>query len=248
MMSFLRLATSVLTAVSMLALSELGAIDLASMSTSNPFRENSVAASPRSNLRYQLPKTRKIVSTQGAGSRTGGEALQVKVELLVPKDHIALTTAGHPAFFWYFSSVPTVPVEVALYKRGVGTPVFVQRLEVKQAGILKVEMPQNLPELAPDTAYRWSVSLIRDEDQRSTNPTYQAWIQRVQPSAEETKQFRSAKSDRDLAILYAQSGFWYDALTAIATPYISHPDPTLRSDLALLLNQVGLERTIDQTR
>ncbi|KAM3107210.1 DUF928 domain-containing protein [Phormidesmis sp. 146-20] len=244
MMRPFRLATLILTAVSMLTLSELAAIDLTS--NPSPLKENAAIAAPRSNFRYQLPKTRKIVSTQGAGSRTGGEALRVKVELLVPKDHIALTTAGHPAFFWYFSSVPTVPVEIALYKRGVGTPIFVQRVQVKQAGISKIEMPQNLPELTPNADYRWSVSLIRSEDERSTNPTYQAWIQRVQLSAKETKQFRLANSDRDRAMLYAQSGYWYDALTAIATPYISKPNPTLQSDLALLLDQVGLARTVQK--
>ncbi|NJK54266.1 MAG: DUF928 domain-containing protein [Leptolyngbyaceae cyanobacterium SU_3_3] len=58
-------------------------------------------------------------------------------------------------------------------------------------------------------------------------------------------QIQAATSDRARASIYAQSGLWYDALAAIATPYTDRPtDPILQADLTLLLDQVGLAKLI----
>jgi Domain of Unknown Function (DUF928) len=251
-MTPLKLSTLVLAAASMLLLQETGLFRFAANfgmgdRAPTPLGESVLAASVRSSLRYQLPKTRKLASTQGAGSRTGGETAQAKVELLVPKDHVAFTTKARPTFFWYVSKVPSAPVEFALHKQGVAAPILVKRVDITQAGLVKLEMPLDAPELTLDATkkYRWSVSIIAHEMQRSANPTYQAWIQRVQLAPEEMIQIQAATSDRERASIYAQSGLWYDALAEIATPYADRPsDPILRADLTLLLDQVGLAKLI----
>ncbi|NJK54265.1 MAG: DUF928 domain-containing protein [Leptolyngbyaceae cyanobacterium SU_3_3] len=120
------------------------------------------------------PKLANLASTQGAGSRTGGETAQAKVELLVPKDHVAFTTKARPTFFWYVSKVPSAPVEFALHQQGVAAPILVKRVDITQAGLVKLEMPLDAPELTLDTTKNtvglFQLSPMKTSDRR-TQPT-----------------------------------------------------------------------------
>jgi hypothetical protein len=248
MMKLLKLTALVLAATSILAIQEMLVMAVTPL-VAGSFRaalSGSFAWAAPAKLQYRLPKTKKLASSQGAGARSGEELL-VKTVLLVPKDHIALTTAGRPTFFWYFSRVPDFPVEFALYQQGVAKPILIQRVAIEKAGIIQLAIPQNIPELVadPNKKYRWSISLIKLEDEPSTNPTYQAWVQRVQLTPDQMNQIQAANTNHDRASLYAQSGFWYDSLGQIATVYISKPnDSDLRADMRALLEQVDLPKTI----
>ncbi|MGV0029322.1 DUF928 domain-containing protein [Phormidesmis priestleyi] len=214
----------------------------------------SVAASPaqkpKASLRYtppKLPARGRLRSTQGAGSRGGEDVAVVQVKLLAPTDHVGRTTAGHPTFFWYVSSASGFPIEFALFERGVVKPIFVKQMSVKQAGIIKLEMPSDRPELQPGKEYRWSVSIVQFPTMISLNPVFQSFITRVELMPDQAKQLASVTPNRDRAAFYAEAGIWYDALEAIATDYLNKPiDPTLRADLVTLLNQIGLPQVLEQ--
>lgn len=204
----------------------------------------------KASLRYtppKLPARGRLRSTQGAGSRGSERVTVVQVKLLAPTDHVGLTTSGHPSFFWYVSGASAFPLEFALFERGVAKPIFVKRMAVQQAGIIKLEMPSDRPELQPGKDYRWSVSIVQFPTMISFNPVFQSFITRVELTPDQAKQLKSVTSGRDRAAFYADTGIWYDALGAIATDYLNKPtDLALRGDLVTLLNQIGLPQVLEQ--
>ena len=217
-------------------------------STTNP----ALASFPKptqSNFSYVPPIRGMPRRTQGTGTR-GCEHSQVALQLLVPNDHTAETSSGHPTFFWYISELPKEPVEFALVESGVAQPIFVKQLQLNKTGIVQLEMPKNLPELLPNREYRWSVSLICNALRHSNDSFAQGWIKRVPVTPLLEQQLAAAKSDRDSpaetlrerASVYAKAGLWYDALGAIATAQATNSsDPSIREDFLSLLAQVGLK-------
>ncbi len=200
-----------------------------------------------SNFSY-IPPTRGMPRrTQGTGTRGCDQSQSVALKLLVPNDHTAQTLSGHPTFFWYVSEVPREPIEFALVESGVAQPIFVKQLQLDKAGIVRLEMPKNLPELIPNRDYRWSVTLICNVNQRSNDSFAQGWIKRVPITSALEQQLSAAASDRDRASVYAKAGLWYDALNAIATAQASNSsDPSIREDFLSLLDQAGLKEVAVQ--
>ncbi len=203
----------------------------------------------RAKLNYVPPYRGTPRRTQGTGTRGGDEAESVSLKLLVPDDHTGQTLSGHPTFLWYVSQVPREPVEFALVESGVAQPIFVQQLQLDKAGIVRVEMPKNLPELVPGKEYRWSVSFIENVNQPSNDTFAQSWIERVPETAGLKQQLAAARTNRDRASVYAQAGAWYDALNALSTAQAANPtDSSIREDFIALLEQGGLQEVALQER
>lgn len=212
---------------------------------SNPiFASPALASFPKpveaTHFSYVPPRRGMPRRTQGTGSRGCTSSQPVALELLVPNDHTAQTASGHPTFFWYVSEMPAEPVEVALVESGVAQPVFVQQVQLKNAGINQLKMPANLPELVPGKEYRWSVTLICNANRRSNDTFAQGWIKRVPPSADLEQQLSAAKTAHERASVYAKAGVWYDALNALSA------DASIRKEFLSLLDQVGLSEVAIQ--
>jgi hypothetical protein len=197
---------------------------------------------PQLNFSYVPPYRGTPRRTQGTGSRGGDSSQSVTLELLVPNDHTGQTLSGHPTFVWYISDIPKEPVEFALVESGVAEPIFVQQLQLQKAGIVRMEMPKNLPELVPGKEYRWSVTLIDNANQRSNDIFAQSWIKRVPETPSLKQQVSAAKSDRDRASIYAKAGLWFDALNTLLTAQAANAsEVSIREDFFLLLDRAGLK-------
>lgn len=202
-----------------------------------------------SNFNYVPPYRGTPKRTQGTGTRGDDESDGVALKLLVPIDRIGQTLSGHPSFFWYVSEIPEQPVELALVESGVAQPIFVQQLQLDKAGIVELEMPKNLPELVPGKEYRWSVTLINNNNQRSNDTFAQSWIKRVAETPALRQQLAAAKSDRERASVYAEAGLWYDALNTLSTAQATNPtDASIRADFLSLLDRAGLKEVAAQER
>lgn len=192
-------------------------------------------------FRYVPPTRRAPKSTQATGSRgcIQSQSQPVTLTLLAPKDHDGLTISGHPTFFWDVSA--PAPMVFTLTVPGVAQPLFEQQIQAQSAGIVQLKMPQNLAELVPDREYRWSVSLICNQNRPSANAFVQSWIKRVPATSQLKQKIAATPSERDRAKIYAEAGLWYDALEAISTVYKNNPkDTSLLEDRLSLLEQVGL--------
>jgi len=51
-----------------------------------------------------------------------------------------------------------------------------KQLQTKVAGVIRLNMPEDLPELVPGREYRWSVELLCNPERPSANPIAQSWL------------------------------------------------------------------------
>lgn len=179
--------------------------------------------------------------TEGSGSRGCTNSIPVSLKLLTPNDHIARTVSARPTFFWYLSDTTNVPMVFSLVEPGKSEPIFQQQLKADKAGIIKVELPPNVPELAVGREYRWTVALVCSEKRPSENIYARAWIERIAISSELSQKLGTADSDRDRALIYARSGIWQDAVATLYKAHTANPGETqVLNSLNTLLAQVGI--------
>lgn len=193
------------------------------------------------------PQRRPIARTDGSASRGCPSGMFGSISLLVPSDHIGLTVSAHPTFSWYVSAVPSTTMQFALVEPGVVKPILVKQLKVNKSGIIQLDLPELLS-LSVGKEYRWTVSLICNQKRPSQNIYVRSRIQRVWVKALEVPELMGnpvsdniSTTMRDRAILYGQSGIWYDAVSTMSKAYLTNPqDPLNVKYLRLLLDQVGL--------
>lgn len=130
---------------------------------------------------------------------------QDPITLLVPQDHVPLTTQSHPTFFWNVNTI-SHPIRFTIYEPGQPDPVYVQNITPTTPGIVALKLPETANGLKIGVQYRWTVSVICNQLRPAENIYAKAWIERIASPA---------NLDRKLNCLsyYAQSGIWYDALS-----------------------------------
>lgn len=198
-------------------------------------------------------RLRPATEIQDGGERTGTippPCSQPLVVFLVPQSHAGQTVSGRPTFFWYLSDPKVKTVEFNLKKAGAQESIFSnERVDIPAAGIIKLKIPENVPELTEGQDYVWSVSSVCVDKGVVKKRVALAGITRVAPTSELTKQLTSAKSESDRAKAYAQQGYWYDALEALSKASDAKPeDPSIVEDFYSLLKQVGLDGVVEQVR
>ena len=155
---------------------------------------------------------------------------QAPVTLLVPEDHIPLTTLDHPLFFWYVNTISN-PIRFTIYQPGQLSPIYVQNITPKTPGIMALRLPESTNALKIGVQYRWTVSVICNPEKPSENIYAKAWIERVEDSF-------GIDNKSNCQSNYAKSGIWYDALSCQAKS---------TEEFWSLLNQVELS-TISHNR
>ncbi|MFB2833111.1 DUF928 domain-containing protein [Floridanema evergladense] len=192
---------------------------------------------------------------EGGGTR--GPCIQNsandKVIALVPVNGFGATTTEYPTFSVYLP--PLLPeskpeIEFVL-KTAEGKEIYKTKFMVNRgAGIISFILPNtsNLSALELNKNYSWSVTLIcNPEDVKmgdlSGNKVVSGVIRRVTPNANVQQELKAAKTVIDRAIVYANAGIWYDALSNLAELRRSNPnDPTVIRDWQELLKSVGMEK------
>jgi Domain of Unknown Function (DUF928) len=156
-------------------------------------------------------------------------------------DHSGLTTREQPSLYWVISSPTTLAVELTLTDPRTTQPV----LEVKlpgpiRAGLQRIRLDEYGVRLEPGVPYRWYVAVIPDTGRRSKDILAGGIIERVEPTADLRDRLARARPE-ELASVYAEEGFWYDAL-AVSSELIerSPGEGSLRQQRTALLSQVGL--------
>ncbi|MGD8631530.1 MAG: DUF928 domain-containing protein [Gammaproteobacteria bacterium] len=178
------------------------------------------------------PKTRV-----GAGSRGSGDAAVLQV--LAP-DHTGLTTVGQPTLYWYASTPGLAHFEVALIDAESIDPLLeVEAEDGMMAGIHHLNLEDYGLSLQPGTPYQWSVALVADADNRSSDLVASGLIERIEPDEELANRI-SNSSGVDLVNVYASAGIWYDALHELSTLITESPD-----DAALIALRDNLLEQVD---
>lgn len=175
----------------------------------------------------------------GGGTRgTGGTPI---VQLLVP-DHTALSTRPQPNLYWYVSAPVNARLEFAIINDDNFETLAETGLPpVLQPGIQRLSLADQDITLQTGQDYQWSIALVSDPEQRSSDIVASGTI-RYQPMDAGQRARVAGLDDLDSAAAYAREGYWYDAFDGISQLAAAQPaDPRPRAWRARLLEQVGLE-------
>lgn len=195
---------------------------------------------PAGALAYRPPEADAPPTRVGGDSRGfGGEAFELTV--LAP-DHTALTTQAQPTLYWFTSEPIDAPTELTLTAPGADEPLLERTLAPPlPAGIHRLSLADEAIELEPGIDYQWFVAMVADRERRSKDLVTGGEIRRVRPSDTLQQALASQPAAEERPRLYAESGYWYDALEGISELVAARPDDaTLRDERAALLEQAGL--------
>jgi hypothetical protein len=204
-------------------------------------------------IAYKPAVTGAPVRRVGAGSRgvrgvckdVTGIDESFSLQVLAPES-IGQTLSKQPTLYWSVST----PVSgkflftVAEESRDFPEPVLDKEITMTvQAGIQTLPLATYGISLKENANYKWSVSLQCDTANPSLNVIASGMIKVVTPATDMEKSFKQA-SEETLPYLYAEHGYWYDALISLTNLIEkSRPnDQKWREERATLLKQGGLEK------
>ena len=130
------------------------------------------------------------------------------LDVLVPEDHIGLTSQEQPSVYWYLSKSTTIPIELTIIDDQTIEPLVETPLSTPiQPGVHRIRLADYGVRLSPGVGYRWSVALVFDPDDRAKDIVASGAIERiVLPEALRTTLARGEKAQAPQ--LYAEAGIW----------------------------------------
>ncbi|MFB2936572.1 DUF928 domain-containing protein [Aerosakkonemataceae cyanobacterium BLCC-F154] len=175
------------------------------------------------------------------------ECISTTPTLLVPQNHLGLTTSSNPTFLWYLPSKDVEIMVFELRKAEEKEPIYAEQLQ-PSAGIIQMQLPKDKAKLEIGEEYIWSVSVSCVSEGKRRKISVEAGIKRVAPTPELTNQLSQANTSQDKARVFAQRGYWYDALETLSTAFTANPNQSTYSDILALLDQVGLNEITKKER
>ncbi|GAP98752.1 DUF928 domain-containing protein [Leptolyngbya sp. NIES-2104] len=137
--------------------------------------------------------------------------------VFAPKTYLGLTTQARPTFWIYLPSGRAKMLEFSVFDRQRKGIYQTQIAIENKSGLVKITLPETAPALNFNQSYNWTVALVCNSKRRTEDWVIGGWIARQAPTAELQREFNLALTDLDRARLYAQSQFWYDAISLLIT-------------------------------
>ncbi|MBZ0106714.1 MAG: DUF928 domain-containing protein [Sulfuricella denitrificans] len=189
---------------------------------------------------YKPPLRGAPASRVSGGSRGIGDETP-RLAVLVP-DHTGLTTQEQPTLYWYITQPVPTRLEITVINEQSIQPLLEKKLDTPaSAGIQKLSLKDFGLSLKQGIEYRWFVGLVKDPQQRSSDIIASGTIQ-LTPPTQNLKDKLARAERKHIPFVYAEEGYWYDALDAISGLITAHPDDReLHAQRAALLEQAGLE-------
>ena len=198
------------------------------------------AASSREERLYRPPQRGAPGGRVGGGTRGPSVALPL-LWALVP-DHVGLSSEAQPRFVWYLSKATAYPLEFTIIDETGVTPLLETRLSSPtESGIHIIQLADYDLKLNKGRTYQWCVSLISDPEHRSADIIAGGMIE-VSDVPASLGEDVSKANPVDATRLWAQAGFWYDALAVISTNIQANSsNPEMHNLRASLLEEVDLD-------
>ncbi|RAM51701.1 MAG: hypothetical protein C6Y22_10325 [Hapalosiphonaceae cyanobacterium JJU2] len=155
-----------------------------------------------------------------------------------------LTTEEHPQLWFYlpYTKSSGYPAEFVLLDDETKDSVYKTAIALPaKAGIIKVPIPENVPSLQVNKQYRWFFNVYCYPQKQSTPIYVEGVILRKIPNQTLLKQLQKSQPIQQVNI-YANNGFWYDALTTLGQLRQTNPqNNTLQTQWRDLLAAIGLD-------
>lgn len=157
-------------------------------------------------------------------------------------EHVAQSASEQPSLFWYLSELPRAGGEFqfTITDEESPDPLFQTKLDTpSEPGLQRIDLADFGVRLSPRVEFRWSVALRQDPARPSLDVVAQGWIERIETPAPVAE--RLDEADRaDVPIIYAESGYWYEALSTVTDLIELYPEnESLRQARQDLLKQVS---------
>jgi hypothetical protein len=153
--------------------------------------------------------------TGSSGTRGGCEASgDTSLTPLAPVSHVGRTTAIRPTFAWFVPEAKAYPVKFYLYEySNEGKGDLIEQIDLQsKPGIMQLQLPETSPELKVGQKYSWQVALICKANRPSADLIAEAVVE-VAAMPDSLKSTLAKTTDTlKRSQLYAQAGFWYDAM------------------------------------
>jgi hypothetical protein len=173
----------------------------------------------------------------GSGTRSGcAKTLpENAVTLLVPNTAVAHKTAqAKPSLYIQAKVATRTPLNFTLVDPQVSKPVVESLIAVSEPGIKKIELPQQM-RLKPGNIYLWYIAVpCREIAQQQDILT--SSVEFVPASPKVLEQVKRSNDNSKIANVYAENGYWYDALDAA----INNNSDSKSVSLERLLKSVNL--------
>lgn len=180
-----------------------------------------------SNLRHILT-SEQFGKQEGTEVRAGGptKAKDRNLTALIPQHQLAkntapfvlgLTTRDRPTFWFYIPYGDNSPrnVEFSLIDEDE-EEIYEETFQFANTpGIVSISLPETTQPLEIDRSYYWTFSFIYDPRYRDADDFVAGWIVRTLPTTELRDRIASCATEWERALLYANNGFWYDAIAIL---------------------------------
>ncbi len=152
----------------------------------------------------------------GGGSRGLCDAGKVNTSLTVLASiYTGTTSTTQPNVYWSISEDISKPIEVTLNTTGFPpVKVFESVINAPKAGIHAINFKQQNITLEAGTEYELSLALICNADDRSADIGANSAIQYEPPSSSLSEKLAGVQ-EMQRPFIYAQAGFWYDAIDSV---------------------------------
>jgi hypothetical protein len=158
------------------------------------------------------------------------------IELLAPEGNAGQTTSPTPVLYFYVSQPITWQTRFTISAPSRPDPVIEVNIPAPQrTGVYAIRTADYHVQLQPGVLYTWSVSVILNPKAPSRDIVASASLLRTAPDPTLESALRGAPQSRQAA-LFAQAGFWYDAVAAAAEMEASDRHAALDA----LMSEVGL--------
>lgn len=191
---------------------------------SAPRRGTTTTTGPRAYTPPPRPSAPRQGTTITGGVRGGCQGSSpIPLTMLAPVDHVGQSHATHPTFAWFVPAGTSQPIRLRIFAAtatGRGSELYTVEMPATP-GLMTKTLPAEQPGLTPGNQYIWQVAIVCDRNRPSQN----LWLETqmaVEPLPRELQAKLTNTPNRlTRARLYAEAGFWYDALALTLPPAAS---------------------------
>ena len=184
----------------------------------------------------QEVEQRRTVSS-GSRSSCQSSVEENSISLLVPEEEVVHRTSSQRPTLYVSTSKAVIskPLKFTLVNPRTFETLIEQNFSVLADGIKKITLPEDV-KLSPDEIYLWYVSIPCSNELTEYREVLSAAIIRRQLSQEMKIKLQQTQNQLEVAEIYAENGFWYDALELLIEQNVQDSSNYLQQ----LLNSAGL--------
>lgn len=161
------------------------------------------------------PKKVEQRRTVGSGSRSFCQSSlpENSISLLVPEAEVVhKTSVSRPSFFLQSNVALKTQLKFTLINPQVPQPIVENTFLIPRPGIKKIELPKSI-NLKEGEVYLWYVAIpCVNNDSGQYQDILSSSVEFVPVSAKVQTNLESVHTDVEAANIYAENGFWYEAL------------------------------------